>query len=91
VNRSRLHRAVKSAAKSFEDEKYSYVAVSRDPVEPDRARVIRHPQHRKGYVVLTLCTRSGLQNLTYSRRKAGDLYRAARSVRWGQAWHDPEL
>mgnify|MGYP006175931339 CR=1 FL=1 len=29
INRTRLHRAIKGATLSYEDEKYSYVAVSR--------------------------------------------------------------
>lgn len=85
VGRSRLHRALKQGERSFEDEKFSYVAVARQPVFVADARIIRHPLTRKGYVQLRLCTPGGVIDATVSRRQ-GAIYRAARDARWGDGW-----
>jgi ribosomal protein RSM22 (predicted rRNA methylase) len=89
VSRSALHRQVKGGSLGHEDEKFSYVAAVRAPagaVDDPAARVVRHPQIRKGQVLLDLCTPGdGLRRVTVSKRH-GDLYRAARDTAWGDRW-----
>ena len=80
--RSRAHRLAKDAERGFEDEKFSYVVLCREPHERAMTRVIRRPDRRPGHVVLDLCTPSGIERRTVSRRD-GDAYRAARKVSWG--------
>ncbi|MFI0943727.1 small ribosomal subunit Rsm22 family protein [Streptomyces sp. NPDC021020] len=89
VQRTALHRQVKGATLPYEDEKFSYVAAARFPARPAGARVVRHPQIRKGLVMLDLCvTPPGLEKETVSKRH-GALYRAARDTEWGDAWPPP--
>ncbi|MBU7599344.1 small ribosomal subunit Rsm22 family protein [Streptomyces sp. P38-E01] len=53
---------------------------------PAPARVVRHPQLRKGQVLLDLCEEGGgLSRLTVTKRDK-PRYRAARSVEWGDPW-----
>jgi ribosomal protein RSM22 (predicted rRNA methylase) len=85
VARSKAHRQAKGAELAYEDEKFSYVAVTRTPAEPAAARVLRHPLSRPGHVVLELCAREGLRSETVSKRE-GPRYRAARKVSWGEAF-----
>jgi ribosomal protein RSM22 (predicted rRNA methylase) len=86
VNRSSLHRQVKGGSLPYEDEKFSYVAAARFPATPAVSRVVRHPQLRKGQVLLELCTRDeGLRRTTVTKRHGAD-YRAARDADWGDAW-----
>ncbi|GAA2922955.1 MULTISPECIES: small ribosomal subunit Rsm22 family protein [Streptomyces] len=86
VSRSSLHRQVKGGSLPYEDEKFSYVAAARFPVEPAPARVVRKPQIRKGQVLLDLCeTEPSLNRATVTKRH-GDLYKAARDADWGDAW-----
>ncbi|WP_411277183.1 small ribosomal subunit Rsm22 family protein [Gaiella sp.] len=80
--RSRTHRLAKDAERGFEDEKFSYAVLCREPHERAAARVLRRPDLRPGHVVLDLCTRSGLEGRTVSR-KDGDAYRLARKSAWG--------
>ncbi|GAA2672117.1 hypothetical protein GCM10010400_37500 [Streptomyces aculeolatus] len=97
VQRSALHRRVKGGELGHEDEKFSYVAAVRPggtagtgAAAPAAARVVRHPQLRKGLVLLELCTAGeGLARTTVSKRQ-GPRYRAARDVRWGDAWPPPQ-
>lgn len=92
VQRTSLHRQVKGGSLPYEDEKFSYVAAARFPAAPapaPAARITRHPQIRKGLVLLDLCTADrGLVRDTVSKRH-GDTYRAARDASWGQTW--PEV
>lgn len=86
INRSSLHRRVKNAALGYEDEKFSYVALTTAAVgAPVPSRVLRHPQQGKGLVKLRLCTANGIEPAIVSKRQ-GDLYRAARDLEWGDRW-----
>jgi ribosomal protein RSM22 (predicted rRNA methylase) len=82
--RNRTHRVAKGAELGFEDEKFSYVALCRTPRQRPEARVIRRLDLRKGHVVVDVCTTSGLERRTVTR-KEGDVYRRARKLRWGDA------
>lgn len=87
VQRTSLHRRLKSGALAYEDEKFSYVVASRLGSAPVAARIVRHPQKRSGHVQLTLCTRQGLETRTISRSQGED-YRRARQAEWGEAWKE---
>ncbi|MGP3969031.1 small ribosomal subunit Rsm22 family protein [Streptomyces sp. 6N223] len=95
VGRSALHRRVKGGTLAYEDEKFSYVAAVRPPAAapapapPPSARVVRHPQVRKGQVLLDLCAPEGeLRRVTVTKRQ-GAAYRAARATAWGDEWAEP--
>jgi ribosomal protein RSM22 (predicted rRNA methylase) len=86
INRTALHRQVKSGALSYEDEKFSYLVATRASWPRARSRVLRHPQLRKGAVTMTLCAAEpGLATETVFKRDK-DLYRHARNAGWGDAW-----
>jgi ribosomal protein RSM22 (predicted rRNA methylase) len=85
INRTRAHRTAKGAVLSYEDEKYSYVAVSRQPGPPIDARIVRRPQILPGRVVLHLCTPDGLRMEVATRGKDKEAFREARDLRWGDA------
>ena len=82
--RSEAHRAVKGVSRGFEDEKFSYVVVSRSPAKRAVARVIRPPLIRSGHVYLDTCSPDGIARRIVSRRDK-DAYRAARELRWGDS------
>jgi ribosomal protein RSM22 (predicted rRNA methylase) len=82
--RSRTHRVAKGAERGFEDEKFAYVVLCRAPHSRPEARVLRRPDQRPGHVVLDLCTATGLERRTVSK-KEGDAYRRARKLSWGDA------
>jgi ribosomal protein RSM22 (predicted rRNA methylase) len=82
VARSRLHRQVKGGELAYEDEKFSYVALSRMRGSAILGRVIRHPQIRPGHIHLELCTPQSLTSATVTRKDRA-LFRQVRDVRWG--------
>jgi len=82
LERSSVHRQAKSAVLGFEDEKYSYVAVAREPVSLPAARILRQPRKHSGHVDLALCTPEGLKRETISK-KQGTRYKEARRAGWG--------
>jgi ribosomal protein RSM22 (predicted rRNA methylase) len=82
VERTSLHRRLKNAELGYEDEKFSYVAVVREPLSLTGARVLRHPQHRPGLIELELCTPAGPRHERVTKRDK-DRFRAARKAGWG--------
>jgi len=82
--RSRAHRQLKSAELPFEDEKFAYVALTREPAAAHPDRVLAQPVVSKVEVTAKLCTADGLAITKVPRRnKTG--YARARRWRWGDA------
>ena len=82
--RSQAHRQLKSAELAYEDERFSYVALTRAPVAQRPARVLAQPDVSKVEVTAKLCTPDGLVIAKVPRRAKAD-YAAARRWRWGDA------
>lgn len=82
IQRTRLHKLSKGGEAPFEDEKYTYLALTKTPAEKPGSRVIRHPLTAKGYVKLELCTPNGLKSATVTKRD-GALYKTARKASCG--------
>jgi len=82
VERSSLHRRIKGADLGYEDEKYSYVALAREPVAPATSRIVGRPRHHPGLIELDACTPDGLTTVCVSKRER-DRFRAARHAEWG--------
>jgi ribosomal protein RSM22 (predicted rRNA methylase) len=85
VERSSMHRRIKDAELGYEDEKFSYVAVAREPVELPAARIIWRPQQRPGLIVLETCAPAGVESV-HAPRSDRETFRAARKASWGAAW-----
>jgi ribosomal protein RSM22 (predicted rRNA methylase) len=82
--RSRDHMLMKDADVPFEDEKFSYVALSRHPAEMRASRVLAQPRVGKAAIEAKLCTVSGVAEATIPRRDKAT-YASARRWRWGDA------
>jgi ribosomal protein RSM22 (predicted rRNA methylase) len=91
LQRSALHRQVKGAELSYEDEKFSYVAAVRPELglpEWPAGRVVRRPQQRKNLVLLDLCDADGRSVHLPVGKSKGEVYRRARKTAWGDRWAD---
>jgi ribosomal protein RSM22 (predicted rRNA methylase) len=80
--RSRLHRLIKGGDAPFEDEKFSYIALSRQAAARDWGRVIRHPFVQPGAITLEICSEAGARATVVTRRDRA-AFRTARDLRWG--------
>ncbi len=85
VARSRLHRQAKGADVPWEDEKFSYVALSRRPAPAAGARVIARPRKASGRVTLKLCRPDGSAADQLFSRRDGDLFKHASRSDWGSS------
>jgi ribosomal protein RSM22 (predicted rRNA methylase) len=84
LQRSQAHKQIKGAELPFEDEKFSYVALTRTPVASRPARVLAQPVVSKVEVTAKLCTSEGVEMARVPRRAKED-YARARRWRWGDA------
>jgi ribosomal protein RSM22 (predicted rRNA methylase) len=81
--RSRAHKLVKGAELPFEDEKFSYVVLTRIPIGQRRSRVLAPPMIGKAEIAAKLCMPEGAAIAKVPRR---DKAAYARARRWG--WGD---
>ena len=71
VQRTQLHRALKGGEAPFEDEKYCYLAATREaPGDACAARVLRHPQIAPGRIGVTVCEGGAIAGRTFTKKDA---------------------
>jgi len=87
--RLRAHKEIKGVDLPFEDEKFAYVALMRNPPAQRAARVLAQPVLSKVEVAAKLCTPEGLVATKVPRRDKAN-YARARRWRWGDAVIDDE-
>ena len=67
VARTKMQKQAKKGELGYEDEKFSYIAFSKTPVNQSGAVVLRHPQVNSGYVKVKLCTQDGIEEKIFSK------------------------
>jgi ribosomal protein RSM22 (predicted rRNA methylase) len=83
IERTALHRAVKSGSLSHESGKFSYVALARTALPAEAGgRIVRRPIRASGHAHFDLCREGRIERVTVSR-KQGEAYRRARDAAWG--------
>ncbi len=82
IQRNRLHKIAKGGDAPYEDEKFSYLALSKEKTSTNGVRILRHPYIGKGHVKLELCTKTGLLQKTFTKRD-GDQYKIAKKADCG--------
>lgn len=84
VERSRMHRLVKQGDVPWEDEKFLYLAVSRECRPAGHgSRVLTRPKINNGLISLKLCNADGTMTQP-GIRKRDKSYKQARRVDWGE-------
>jgi ribosomal protein RSM22 (predicted rRNA methylase) len=84
LQRSRAHKQLKSAELPYEDEKFIYVALTRDLPLQRPARVLAQPAINKVAVTAKLCTPNGISHEIAAHRDKAK-YQAFRKLDWGDA------
>ncbi len=82
VSRSKLHKDLKGGDAPYEDEKYCYIAFSKNEVIPCKNRILRHPQINPGFIELEVCSKEGFKKIKYSK-KDKELFKKARKSNAG--------
>ena len=84
--RSRAHMRAKDAVVPFEDEKFSYIGVTREGIElaAVEARIVVPPQASKPGIRLRLCTDAKLADRVVFKRDK-PTYKAVSRKKWGDA------
>jgi ribosomal protein RSM22 (predicted rRNA methylase) len=85
VSRSRVHLQTKGAEVPWEDEKFSYLAVSRFSGALPTARAIAPPRAGSGKVELKLCESDGEARRKLITKRDSERYKRARRSGWGDA------
>ncbi len=85
IQRSTLHRFLKEGERGYEDEKFSYLIVSKEKNLVSSARIVRNPEIKSGHLKLHLCNENGFEQKIYSK-KDGNLYKKAKKSAWGDPW-----
>jgi ribosomal protein RSM22 (predicted rRNA methylase) len=80
--RSREHMHAKQATVPFEDEPFSWIAVSRVPVPLSGARVVMPPEQDKHSITFKVCDEQGIGNRVIARRDKA-AYKQHRKLAWG--------
>lgn len=85
VQRSRQHMHAKQATVPFEDEAFSYLALSRSAAQAGGARIVAPVVTSKVAVSMKLCDANGINaRAIASRDKAA--YKKAKKLEWGDSW-----
>lgn len=88
INRSKEERFVKDGQLGYEDEKYAYLMMAKEPhAVQATGRIIHVPQKGSGHLTLSLCTADGIKKTVVSK-KQGEVYKQARKLTWGDAWFE---
>lgn len=77
-----LHRTLKEAVLNYEEEKFFYILMGKEPRALD-SRVLRPPQKRSGHVMVKLCTPEGVVSPTIG--KSHSFYKTIRNADWGDS------
>jgi len=83
IARSRLHRDAKGGTVPWEDEKFIYLAASRQPARIRLPRVIAPPHIQKSAITLTLCRPDGMANRRTFAKRDRDSFSLVRRLDWG--------
>ena len=83
--RSRAHKQIKGAELPFEDEKFSYVVLTREAVASRPARILAPSQVTKADMRLKLCQPDGRVSIASVPRRDRSAYARVRRLGWGDA------
>lgn len=83
TSRTKLHKTLKGGDAGFEDEKFSYIVLSRLPSTPPNYRLIGYPSGTK-LRELQVCSPKGAETLQVS--KSHSLHKLSKKLDWGDGF-----
>lgn len=84
VERSKIHKILKSADAPYEDEKFSYIAISKENLGTAESRILRHPIIETGKITLKLCTNGNIEERVITK-KDKEMFKASKKKKCGDS------
>ena len=81
--RSRLHRQVKGGELGYEDEKYSYLVLSKTKPETRSDRILRKPQKSSGVMHFDVCSKKGVCERKVVSKRDKEAFSSLKKKEWG--------
>lgn len=85
LSRTKSHKRAKKGELSYEDEKFSYLIISKKETDQNFTRILRKPIKRPGHILLDLCTADAIKRETVTKSQK-DIYKNASKKIWGDEW-----
>mgnify|MGYP004643958299 CR=1 FL=1 len=82
VSRTKVHKMLKEGDAPYEDEKFSYIAISKTKTEKVN-RILRHPKIENGRITLKLCTTEGNIEEKTITKKEKERFKTAKKLNNG--------
>lgn len=83
VERTREHRLAKAGTLGFEDEKFSYLILSREKPQENGEPLLSFPKVNSGFIELDLCSKTGENKTQKIFKKEKEEYKKAKKLDWG--------
>lgn len=80
--REKFHREAKNATLPYEDEKFSYVILTKTSLKPYFGRLIKRPIKGSGHVTLDICHEGKITRQVVARSNK-EKYKSSRKAEWG--------
>ncbi len=82
MERTKVHKILKDAVLPYEDEKFSYIALSKEQVDSTGIRILRHPIIEKGRIMLKVCHDGNIEEMVITK-KDKELFKNVKKKRCG--------
>ena len=69
VERNKIHKLLKSGEAPYEDEKFSYIAISKENLGTAKSRILRHPIIETGKITLKLCISGNIEEKIITKKE----------------------
>lgn len=84
IERSKIHKILKSGEVPYEDEKFSYIAISKENLGTAESRVLRHPIIETGKITLKLCTKGNIEQRIITKKEK-EKFKTAKKKKCGDS------
>lgn len=85
IERTKTHKALKEGEAPYEDEKFSYIAITKEKNQTEKCRILRHPIIEKGKITLKLCTNGQIEERAITK-KDGEKFKQAKKKKCGDGF-----
>ena len=82
MERTKVHKLLKNADLPYEDEKFSYIAISKEKYDNSGIRILRHPMIEKGKITLKVCHNGEIEDMIVTK-KDKELFKMVKKKKCG--------